>query len=101
MNERMESYHLQRSRNHWVLWIKRYDDNYGQWEKPVALACPGEAFGNADTDAAMALLVAVFAEERRRYHADLDRFAVTDTCASAMKDYLLERMLTPDCGARS
>jgi hypothetical protein len=48
----------------------------------------------------MALLVAVFAEERRRYHPDLDRFAITDSCASAMKDYLLERMLTLDCGAR-
>jgi hypothetical protein len=80
MNERVESYYLQRSRNHWVLWKKSYDDNYGRWEKPVALApCSRQAFGNADKDAAMALLVAVFAEERRQYHAELDRFDINDT----------------------
>jgi hypothetical protein len=37
-NERQESYYLTASRKHWNLWIKRYDDNYGRWEKPFVTA---------------------------------------------------------------
>jgi hypothetical protein len=32
---------LQRGRTHWILWLKRFDDNWGKWEKPIAIArCP-------------------------------------------------------------
>ena len=79
-NERMESYYLQRSRTHWVLWLKRYDDNWGKWEKPIAIArCPWKGLGH-NQDAAMILLAAVLAEEIRRYQSELDRFhAITST----------------------
>jgi hypothetical protein len=73
VNERMESYYLQRSRTHWVLWQKQYDDNWGKWEKPVAIArCPWKGLGY-DKDAGMILLAAVLAENRR-YDPYLDRF---------------------------
>jgi hypothetical protein len=59
VNERMESYYLQRGRTHWILWIKRYDDNWGKWEKPIAIArCPWRGLSDSK-DAAMILLAAV------------------------------------------
>jgi hypothetical protein len=71
---------LQRGRTHWILWLKRYDDNWGRWEEPIAIArCPWKGIGY-NRDAAMVLLAAVLAEDRRRYVSDLDRFhSVSDT----------------------
>jgi hypothetical protein len=40
VNERKESYYLQRSNEYWNLWIKQYDDNYDRWETPFAIAMP-------------------------------------------------------------
>jgi hypothetical protein len=74
VNERMESYYLQHGRTHWILWIRRYDDNWGKWENPIAVArCPWHGLHDGK-DAAMILLAAVFAEERRCYSSELDRF---------------------------
>ena len=85
-NERMESYYLQRARTHWVLWLRRFDDNWGKWNKPGAIAryvwkdCisdHAEGLGQIDWhNAAMILLRAVFAEEIRQY-SDPGRFDVT------------------------
>jgi hypothetical protein len=83
-NERMESYYLQRARVHWVLWLKRYDDNWGRWEKPTAIA----RYVWKDYDwhgAAMILLGSVLAEEIRQY-SDPGRFDVTSTGLLSMEE---------------
>jgi hypothetical protein len=77
-NQRMESYYLQRARTHWVLWRKMYDDNWGRWEKPVAIA----RYVWKDYDwhgAAMILLAQLFAEEIRHYSSDPGPFGVNNT----------------------
>jgi hypothetical protein len=85
MNERMESYYLQRRRKHWVLWIKRYDDNWQKWDAPIAIArCP-----RVDEDhkaAAMILLAGSFTEEIRQYDNELDRYTINDTGSLSMED---------------
>jgi hypothetical protein len=78
LNERKESYYLQRGRTHWILWLKRYDDNWGKWEKPVVVArCPGKEIGR-DKDAAMILLAGVFSEAIRHYNSDPGPFDIND-----------------------
>jgi hypothetical protein len=84
-NERMESYYLQHGRTHWILWIEQYDDNWGKWEKPFAIArCPWK--GVAGGDAAMTLLAAVLREQQRRYHSDWGRFYINDTGLLSMEE---------------
>jgi hypothetical protein len=63
-----------------ILWKKYYDDNWGRWEKPIAVArCPWKGL-HYDKDAAMILLGAVLAEELGSSTPELDRFhMVTDT----------------------
>ena len=52
-NERVESYYLHLGRTHWILWRKPFDDNWGRWEEPIAIArCPWKEL-RAGTDAAM------------------------------------------------
>jgi hypothetical protein len=82
----MESYYLQRARQHWILWLRQYDDNNGQWEEPAAKArCPRK--GLADKDAAMILLGAILAEDLRRYDPDLERFhSITGTGLLSIKE---------------
>jgi hypothetical protein len=75
INERKETYYLQDSRKYWTLWIERFDDNYGQLEKPIAIArCPRQNFGGDYKVAGINLLAAVLTEETRRYDSELDRF---------------------------
>jgi hypothetical protein len=77
-NNRMESYFLQRSRWHWILWEKYYDDNWGRWEKPFAKArCP-RTDPNLEKDIAITLLAAVLREEIRHYDSDPGRFDVSE-----------------------
>jgi hypothetical protein len=80
VNDRMESYYLQPARTHWMLWLKRYDDNWGKWEKPIAIArCPRKGLDDPK-DATMILLAAALAEGRRVYDPALDRFhSITGT----------------------
>jgi hypothetical protein len=78
VNERMESYYLQQSRTHWILWIRQYDDNWGKWEKPLAIArCPWKGF--AAGDAAMTLLAAVLREGQRLYQSGWGPFDINNT----------------------
>lgn len=84
----MESYYLQRTREYWILWIKRYDDNYGRWDAAVAIArCPRNELGEDDKHAAMVLLAAAFAEDMRKYDNESDRFhGVTNTGLLSMEE---------------
>jgi hypothetical protein len=85
VNQRMESYYLQRARTHWVLWRKRYDDNWGRWEKPIAIA----RYVWKDYDwhgAAMTLIAQLLAEEARYYSSDPGRFDVNDTGLLSMEE---------------
>jgi hypothetical protein len=85
-NERTESYYLQRGRTHWILWRKKYDDNWGKWENPIAIArCPWKGIG-CDKDAAMILLAAVLAEEIRYYNSDPGPFGIYDTGILSMEE---------------
>jgi hypothetical protein len=78
VSERVESYYLQQSRAHWILWVKRYDDNSGRWKKPVTIArCPRTGLRDGK-DAAMILLAAVLAEEIRFYESDTGRFDINN-----------------------
>jgi hypothetical protein len=87
VNERMESYYLQRGRANWVLWLKRFDDNYGQWEKPTAMAkCPRKGIAYDNKAAAMILLAAVLAEEIRRYNSDPGRFDINNAYLLSMEE---------------
>jgi len=60
--------------------LKRFDDNRGKWEKPIAIArCPQKGLG-CSKDAAMILLAAVLAEGMRQYDPELDPFhSITGT----------------------
>jgi hypothetical protein len=73
MNYRRESYYLKPAPAHWLLWITRYDDNYGKWQKPFVIArC---SLSGLDAKAAgMSLLAAVMLEDIRRFDPTLDRF---------------------------
>jgi hypothetical protein len=86
VNERRESYYLQQCGAYWVLWLKQYDDNWGRWEKPTAIArCLREGIGFKA--AAMILLAEALAEDIRRYDSDLDRFhEITDTGELSMDE---------------
>jgi hypothetical protein len=85
-NERMESYYLQPGRTHWILWRKPFDDNWGRWEKPIAIArCPWKGL-SAGKDAAMLLLAAVLAEEIRFYDSDPGRFGINDDGLLCMEE---------------
>ena len=87
VNERMETYYLQDSRKYWILWIKRYDDNYGRWEKPIAIArCPRQNFGGDYKAAGMNLLAAVLTEEMRQYDPELDPFGINDCSSLSMEE---------------
>ncbi len=83
----MDSYYLQLGQAHWVLWLKRFDDNWGKWEKPIAIArCPRKWIV-CDKDAAMILLAAALAEGRRVYDSELDRFhGITGTGLLAIEE---------------
>jgi hypothetical protein len=61
------------SPRHWILWIKRYDDNYARWEKPFVIARCSRS-GLDKQDAAKSLLAAVMVEDIRRFDPTLDRF---------------------------
>src|SRR5262245_46865555 len=68
VHERMESYYLERRDPYWILWEEPYDDNYGRWDKPIAIArCPRKALDDKRS-AAMILLAAKLAEEIRLLH---------------------------------
>src|SRR5262249_51975952 len=83
-SHRMESYYTQRARTHWVLWLKRYDDNRGRWENPIAVArCAWKGL-DWDKDAAMILLAAVFVDDKRRF--DLGRFGINNTGLLSMEE---------------
>jgi hypothetical protein len=86
VHERMESYYLQRGRTHWILSLKRFDDNWGKWEKPIAIArCLWNGLAY-DKDAAMILLVAVLTEEIRYYSSDPGRFDINNTGLLSMEE---------------
>ena len=85
VNERMESYYLQRGRSCWILWKKQYDDNYGRWQKPTAITrCLRKELD--ERSAAMLLLAAAFAEEIRCYNSDPGRFGITETGLLSMAE---------------
>jgi hypothetical protein len=88
VNERMESYYLQRRHKHWILWIRSYDDNYGRWERPTAMVrCPREKVDEDDKRAAMVLLAAFLTECIRLWDPELDRFhAITETGSLSMEE---------------
>jgi hypothetical protein len=81
VNERRESYYLQRTPDHWILWLKQYDDNYEECGKPSAVArCLRDELGEDSKSAAMTLLAAVLKEGIRQFDSELDRFhEVIDT----------------------
>jgi hypothetical protein len=86
VNERMESYYLQRGRTHWLLWLKRYDGNWAKWEKPIAISrCARKGLCD-DKDVAMILLAAVLAEEIRYYNSDPGRFDINNTGLLSMEE---------------
>src|SRR5262249_35689240 len=70
---------------HWVLWRKMYDDNWGRWNKPIAIA----RYVWEDHDwhgAAMILLAQLFVEEIRYYSSDPGRFGVNNTGLLSMEE---------------
>ena len=79
---------MQQRRAQWILWLKPYDDNWGRWEKAIAIArCPRKGLLYYDKDAAMILLAAALAEDIRLRDFDLDRFhMVTNTGLLSMKE---------------
>ena len=65
MHSRISGYYLSmdRSHRHWVLWDRPYDDNWGRWMEPCAVAAARRCAADANT-AAKLLLVHTWSLER-------------------------------------
>ena len=61
MHNRIDAYYLHRGRTHWVLWLRSYDDNWGQWNW-AAIACVRQN-GVTEHQAAVHLLMEFWKEE--------------------------------------
>jgi hypothetical protein len=85
VNERVESYYLERGDSYWIFWKEQYDDNYGRWQKARAIArCLRKELD--ERSAAKILLSAAFAEEIRHCNSDPGRFGITETGLLSMRE---------------
>ena len=79
------SYYLQLGRAHWILWLKMYDDNWGNWETPIVIArLPLKGFHGSAGDAAIILLTASLVDDKRRF--GLDSMGIHDTGLLSMDE---------------
>ena len=70
MHNRIAAWYLHRSRRHWVLWLRHYDDNWGKWDWNAVSAVPLRQ-ASAEV-AATCLLMDTW--EREKCEMSTDRF---------------------------
>lgn len=68
MHNRIAAWYLHRSRSHWVLWLRHYDDNWGKWDWDAVSAVPLRQAG--EEEAATHLLMDAWEREKREMSTD-------------------------------
>jgi hypothetical protein len=70
MHSRIAAWYLHRSRTHWVLWVRHYDDNWEAWAWHAVAGVPRKQA--SEEQAATHLLMDAWIRERDE--VSLDRF---------------------------
>ena len=68
MHNRIAAWYLHRSRSHWVLWIRHYDDNWGKWDWDTVSVVPLRQA--SEEEAATHLLMDAWERESREMSTD-------------------------------
>jgi hypothetical protein len=83
MHSRIAAWYLHRSRSHWVLWIRHYDDNWEKWDWDAVVAVPLRQA--SEEEAATHLLIDAWERERSEMSTDKFHWINVRRCSPSHK----------------